>query len=302
MRGGIRHRDADRLKREIEDADIDAVRRQITEEELEAARDRRDNLTEQVEKCRGLLERSRNWVGFEAAPFRQALYLRVGAARCGTAGAKCRLHRRRRGEGDLDLSGSRPANRGRPDLGGDAGHASTAAQERPEAGRLAPGGADPAGGLRGRGRAQRRHRAPAPGAAGGPASPRAVPRPGLCLPRPVPRLPRAGEGLDSSGHPPGATLPLWAPRGAAARGARPAGGPVDRTGPAERSAQGLRARGRDADARPAGAVADRSAGLDAARRHPWPATRCGAARCRGASSAARTTGWGAGRAGGGQVA
>ena len=73
LRRGIRHRDADRLKREIEDADIDAVRRQITEEELEAARDRRDNLTEQVERCRGLLERSRNWVGFEAAPFRQAL-------------------------------------------------------------------------------------------------------------------------------------------------------------------------------------------------------------------------------------
>ena len=73
LRGGIRHRDADRLKREIETADLDAVRRRITEEELEAARDRRDDLTAQVERCRGLLERSRNWVGFEAAPFRQAL-------------------------------------------------------------------------------------------------------------------------------------------------------------------------------------------------------------------------------------
>ena len=73
MRGGIRHRDADRLKREIEAADLDAVRRQVTEEELEAARDRRDDLDAQVERCRGLLERSRTWVGFEAAPFRQAL-------------------------------------------------------------------------------------------------------------------------------------------------------------------------------------------------------------------------------------
>ena len=45
----------------------------ITEEELEAARDRRDDLTEQVERCRGLLERSRTWVGFEAEPFRDAL-------------------------------------------------------------------------------------------------------------------------------------------------------------------------------------------------------------------------------------
>ena len=73
MRGGIRHRDADRLKREIEAADRDVVRRQVTEEELETARDRRDDLTAQVERCRGLLERSRNWVGFDAAPFRQAL-------------------------------------------------------------------------------------------------------------------------------------------------------------------------------------------------------------------------------------
>ena len=73
LRGGIRHLDADRLKRAIETADLDEVRRQITEDELEAARDRRDDLTEQVERCRGLLERSRTWVGFEAEPFRDAL-------------------------------------------------------------------------------------------------------------------------------------------------------------------------------------------------------------------------------------
>ena len=74
MRGGIRHRDADRLKRrEIEAADLDEMRRQITEEELEAARDRRGELHAQVERCRGLLAKSRSWVGFEAAPFRQAL-------------------------------------------------------------------------------------------------------------------------------------------------------------------------------------------------------------------------------------
>ena len=73
LRGGIRHGDADRLKRAIEAADLDEVRRQITEDELEAARDRRDDLTDQVERCRGLLERSRTWVGFEAEPFRDAL-------------------------------------------------------------------------------------------------------------------------------------------------------------------------------------------------------------------------------------
>ena len=73
LRGGIRHRDADRLKHAIEAADLDEVRRRITEEELEAARDRRDDLAAQVERCRGLLERSRSWVGFEAEPFRDAL-------------------------------------------------------------------------------------------------------------------------------------------------------------------------------------------------------------------------------------
>ena len=73
LRGGIRHRDADRLKREIEAADLDEARRRITEEELEAARDRRDDIVAQVERCRGLLERSRQWVGFGAEPFRDTL-------------------------------------------------------------------------------------------------------------------------------------------------------------------------------------------------------------------------------------
>ena len=72
MRGGIRHREADRLKREIEAADLDAVRRQITEEELEAARDRRrpDGASGAVP---GLARTVPQWVGFESAPFRQAL-------------------------------------------------------------------------------------------------------------------------------------------------------------------------------------------------------------------------------------
>ena len=45
----------------------------MTAEELEAARDRRDDLAAQVERCRTLLDRSRRWVGFDAAPFRDAL-------------------------------------------------------------------------------------------------------------------------------------------------------------------------------------------------------------------------------------
>ena len=73
LRQGIRHRDAERLAREIEQADLDKERKRITEEELDAARDRQEDLKKQIERCRGLLEKSRAWTGFEAAPFRDAL-------------------------------------------------------------------------------------------------------------------------------------------------------------------------------------------------------------------------------------
>jgi len=70
---GIRHRDADRLAREIEEADLDAEKKRITEEEFEAARERQDELKAQIERCQTLLEASREWVGFESEPFRNAL-------------------------------------------------------------------------------------------------------------------------------------------------------------------------------------------------------------------------------------
>ena len=70
---GIRHRDADQLAREIERADLDAEKKRVSEEELEAARERQEDLKAQIERCRTLLEASRVWTGFEAAPFRSAL-------------------------------------------------------------------------------------------------------------------------------------------------------------------------------------------------------------------------------------
>lgn len=73
LSAGIRHRDAERLAREIEQADLDAERKRITEEELEAARDRQEDLKVQIGRCQSLLEGSRAWAGFEAAPFREAL-------------------------------------------------------------------------------------------------------------------------------------------------------------------------------------------------------------------------------------
>ncbi len=73
LRGGIRHRDAAVIGNEIEDADLDADKKRVSEEELESARDRQAELKEQIERCRSLLEASRAWVGFESAPFRDAL-------------------------------------------------------------------------------------------------------------------------------------------------------------------------------------------------------------------------------------
>lgn len=70
---GIRHRDADQLARAIEGADLDTDRRQITEEELETARERRDDLKQQIERCQNLLDASRTWAAFEAPAFRDAL-------------------------------------------------------------------------------------------------------------------------------------------------------------------------------------------------------------------------------------
>ena len=73
LRGGIRHRDAKRLAREIEAADLDREKKRVAAEELEAARERQKDLEAQIERCRGLLERSRRWVQFSAEPFRDAM-------------------------------------------------------------------------------------------------------------------------------------------------------------------------------------------------------------------------------------
>ena len=70
---GIRHRDAEQLARDIEHADLDAERKRVSEEELDSARERQEELKDQIKRCQSLLEASRVWTGFEAAPFRDAL-------------------------------------------------------------------------------------------------------------------------------------------------------------------------------------------------------------------------------------
>ena len=75
---GIRHRDAQMLAAEIERAALDTERQRITDEELEQARERRQELRGQIDRCRSLLERSRTWVGFQPGPFRNALSCSLG--------------------------------------------------------------------------------------------------------------------------------------------------------------------------------------------------------------------------------
>ena len=72
-RHGIRHRDVERLRREIEDESFGNAREHAAEEELEAARERRDDLQDQIDRCQTLLHKSRQWVNFSAEPFREAI-------------------------------------------------------------------------------------------------------------------------------------------------------------------------------------------------------------------------------------
>ena len=73
LKQGIRHRDAERLAREIEQARLDAETKRITEEEFEATRDRQEDLQAQIARCEDLLEASRDWVRFQPELFRDAL-------------------------------------------------------------------------------------------------------------------------------------------------------------------------------------------------------------------------------------
>ena len=78
LKQGIRHKDANRLARELREADLDSERKRVTEEELEGARDRREELERQHAKCQSLLKQSRDWVGFQPEPFREALSSSLG--------------------------------------------------------------------------------------------------------------------------------------------------------------------------------------------------------------------------------
>lgn len=73
IKHGIKHSDIEQLTKEIEQSDIDERHKRIAEEELESSRERQEELAKNIEQCRNLLERSREWTGFKESSFRDAL-------------------------------------------------------------------------------------------------------------------------------------------------------------------------------------------------------------------------------------
>ena len=72
-KGGIRRREANALAAELENFDLGAEQKRVVTDEFEAVRERQRELQQQIERCRNLLEKSRNWVRFQPDAFRQAL-------------------------------------------------------------------------------------------------------------------------------------------------------------------------------------------------------------------------------------
>ena len=75
---GIRHRDAEALRNQIEADKIDAAKLRATQEELEEAREGQTELRKQIDACRSLLDRSRRWADFSPEPFRGAIDCSLG--------------------------------------------------------------------------------------------------------------------------------------------------------------------------------------------------------------------------------
>ena len=73
LKGGIRRGEAVALAAELESMHLNADRKRTVTDEFEAVRDRQRDLQRQIEQCRTLLERSRNWVRFRSEAFRRAL-------------------------------------------------------------------------------------------------------------------------------------------------------------------------------------------------------------------------------------
>ena len=73
LASGIRHTETKQMQRKLLDSDLPDPKRKARREEFETVRERTDDLRKQVSACQTLLQRSRDWVGFDTAPFRNAL-------------------------------------------------------------------------------------------------------------------------------------------------------------------------------------------------------------------------------------
>jgi hypothetical protein len=113
MKNGIRRRDLSTLEQQIRDADIEKERRETMQDELEAARKRQDTVRGQVDRLRGMLNRSRQAVAFQEDHFRAAI---SWTSYCGFR-ATWRPDRRCQGPDAVYVSSDRPAPWSRSHVG-----------------------------------------------------------------------------------------------------------------------------------------------------------------------------------------
>jgi hypothetical protein len=73
MKNGIRRSTIDAMEQEIATADLDSERRNVVAEELEAARERQQDLREQIEKLRTMLAASQDAISFSKSHFQSAV-------------------------------------------------------------------------------------------------------------------------------------------------------------------------------------------------------------------------------------
>ena len=86
LKGGIRQSEADALAAELKELgknNLPADRKRAITEEFEAVGERRRDLRKQIDRCRTLLDKSRNWVRFRPDAFRKALSCSLGIQQAG---------------------------------------------------------------------------------------------------------------------------------------------------------------------------------------------------------------------------
>ena len=125
MKNGLRRSDLSTLEQQISDADIEKERRETMQDELEAARERQGALREQIDRLRGMLNRSRQAVAFQEDHFRAAIS--CGLRIAGLRAAPCPRYRRTRPRG-VHVPRDRPTRWSRSHLGCDARRSSQTAR------------------------------------------------------------------------------------------------------------------------------------------------------------------------------